>query len=67
MNYEDFIKEYPPELQLLDAIDALNQRSATAAESLDRLVSPTNNEKNVLPRHQKDPIQLLFSPDTQSL
>lgn len=45
MEYEEFIENYTEELQLLDALDKLSEFSTAAAETVDRLVSCSNNEK----------------------
>lgn len=45
MNYEEFIENYVPELQLLDAIDELKNYSFEAAETIDRLVSLSSSAK----------------------
>lgn len=55
MQYEEFLEHYVPELQLLDAIDALKNYSFEAAETIDRLVSPSNNAKNGVEPPQMDP------------
>lgn len=55
MQYEEFLEHYVPELQLLDAIDALKNYSFEAAETIDRLVSPSNNAKTVAEPHQTGP------------
>ena len=50
MRYEDFVENYSPELQLLDALNDIKNYSLDAAETLDRLVSHPNNEQSdVLP------------------
>lgn len=45
MDYEDFIENYPLELQLVDALDRLNSFSTVDAETVDHLVSCSSNEK----------------------
>ncbi len=46
MKYEEFLEGYVPELQLLDALDALKDYSLDAAVMLDHLVSRSNTEKS---------------------
>ena len=67
MNYEEFLENYTPELQLIDAIDMLTHFEPDAAEILDRWASETSNEKNVLELPQKDPTPQTFSQDIQLL
>ena len=67
MNYEEFLENYTPELQLIDAIDMLTHFEPDAAEILDRWASETSNEKNVLELPQKDPTPPTFSQDIQLL
>lgn len=55
MDYEDFIKNYPKELQLLDALDNIKRLSIKAAKTLDNQVSRTNTEKTDAGLPQKDP------------
>ncbi len=57
MKYEDFLKNYSPELQLLEALDLLSQYSEDAAASLDRLVSDSKDGKNVADSGHLDPTQ----------
>ena len=57
MEYEDFLKNYSPELQLLEALDSLSQYSEDAAASLDRLVSDPKDGKNVAGSGHLDPTQ----------
>ncbi len=45
MNYEEFLENYTPELQLIDAIDMLTHFEPDAAKILDQWASETNNEK----------------------
>jgi hypothetical protein len=55
MRYEDFVENYSPELQLLDALDDIKNYSLDAAATLDRMVShPSNERSGVLPP-QTDP------------
>jgi hypothetical protein len=50
MRYEDFVENYSPELQLLDALDDIKNYSLDAAATLDRMVShPSNERSGVLP------------------
>jgi len=65
MNYEEFLENYTPELQLIDAIDMLTHFHPDAAEILDRWASETNTEKNVLELPLKDPTPETFSQDIQ--
>tara|TARA_R100000458_G_scaffold58460_1_gene66554 strand:+ start:3138 stop:3428 length:291 start_codon:yes stop_codon:yes gene_type:complete len=67
MNYEEFLENYTPELQLIDAIDMLTHFEPDAAEILDRWASETSNEKNVLELDQTDPKPITFSQDIQLL
>lgn len=55
MRYEDFVENYSPELQLLDALDDIKNYSLSAAEMLDQMVSHSNSEQNDEPLPQKDP------------
>lgn len=49
MRYEDFVENYSPELQLLDALDAIKNYSLDAAQTLDKLVSqPSSGQSDVL-------------------
>ena len=45
MDYDELIKSYTPEMQLLDALDLIKDRPWEAAEILDQLVFDSNNEK----------------------
>jgi len=65
MDYEEFLRNYSPELQLMDALDALNHFCPDAAETIDRLVSRSNNEKTASESHQTDPDPQTSAPDTQ--
>lgn len=56
MEYEEFLKGYSPELQLLEALDSLSQYSMDAAESLDLLVSGAKAYKNAEECARQDPI-----------
>ena len=67
MNYEEFLENYTPELQLIDAIDMLTHFEPDAAEILDQWASETNTEKNVLELDQTDPKPTTFSQDIQLL
>ena len=67
MQYETFIENYTPELQLIDALDMLKHYEADAAEILDRWASESNNEKTDGSLPQKDPNQEVFSQDIQLL
>ena len=67
MQYETIIKNYSPELQLIDAIDMLKHYEPDAAEILDRWASESSNEKIDVESHQTDPNQLTFSQDIQLL
>ena len=65
MDYEEFLRNYSPELQLIDALDALTHFCPDAAETIDRLVSQTNNEKSVSEPLQTDQTPQTSAPDTQ--
>ena len=67
MQYETFIENYTPELQLIDALDMLKHYESDAAEILDRWASESSNEKSDVETHQKDPTQETFSQDIQLL
>ena len=67
MQYETLIKNYTPELQLIDALDMLKHYEPDAAEILDRWASESSNEKSDVETHQKDPTQETFSQDIQLL
>ena len=67
MNYEEFLKNYTPELQLIDAIDMLTHFEPDAAKILDQWASETNTEKNVLELDPTDPKPITFSQDIQLL
>ena len=67
MQYETFIENYTPELQLIDALDMLKHYESDAAEILDRWASESNNEKTDESIPQKDPNQEVFSQDIQLL
>ncbi len=56
LDYYEFLENYPEELQLLDALDALENYSISAAETLDRLVSPSTNGRSDAKPLQIDPI-----------
>ena len=66
-DYDEFIKNYTPELQLIDAIDMLVHFEPNAAEILDQWASQTNTEKNVLEMTPTDPKSITFSQDIQLL
>ena len=57
MKYEDFLKNYSPELQLLEALDLISQYSEDAAASLDQLVSGSIDDKNASGCGHLDPTQ----------
>ena len=64
MKYEDFVENYSPELQLMDALDAIKNFDLDAAEILDRWASQSSTEKSVSesPRRikiSKLPLQIL--------
>lgn len=66
MKYEDFLENYPFELQLIDALDQIKDLSPDAAETLNRWASRSTNEKNASKHYQMDP-NLEVSPlNTQS-
>ena len=67
MQYEDFLENYSFELQLLDALDQIKDLSPDAAETLDRWVSRSKDEKSVSPHDLMDPTSASSLPDTQSL
>lgn len=56
LDYYEFLENYPEELQLLDALDALENYSISAAETLDRLASPSTNERSDVKPLQIGPI-----------
>lgn len=66
MDYEEFLKNYSPELQLMDALDAISRFDLDAAEILDRWVSRSSNGKSgeELPHSDQNPPS--SAPDTQS-
>jgi hypothetical protein len=67
MDYSEFLENYSPELQLIDALDRLSSYSTVAAETVDRLVACSNNEKtSSLPHHLYQKEQSC-APDTQLL
>lgn len=57
MQYEDLIKNYTPELELLDALDYLKDQPWLASEILEHLASRSNIEKTFLKSFPKDPAQ----------
>jgi hypothetical protein len=57
MNYEEFLDNYTPELQLIDALDRVKEYCPIAAATIDRWVSQPNNEKTDEASLQKDPTQ----------
>ena len=67
MDYEEIIKHYTPEMQLMDALDYLRDRPWDAAEILDRLASHSSNEKISVEPPQKGPNSESFSQDIQLL
>ena len=67
MQYETFLENYTPELQLIDALDMLKHYEPDAAKILDRWASESNNEKTDASLPQKDPNQEVFSQDIQLL
>ena len=67
MQYETFIDNYTPELQLMDALDMLKHFEPKAAEILDQWASESNNEKTDASLPQKDPTPRVFSQDIQLL
>ena len=67
MQYETFLENYTPELQLIDALDMLKHYEPNAAEILDRWASESNNEKSDVELPQKDPNPEVFSQDIQLL
>lgn len=53
MDYEEFLENYVPELQLIEVLDKLSQFSKDAAWTIDRWVSDSIDERNdELPSHQ---------------
>jgi hypothetical protein len=66
MKYEEFLENYSPELQLMDALDAIKDFDFDAAEILDRWASQSSNEKTVSESPQTDPDLQTSAPDTQS-
>ena len=66
MKYEDFVENYSPELQLMDALDAIKNFDLDAAEILDRWASQSSTEKSVSESPQTDQDQQTSAPDTQS-
>ena len=67
MQYETFIENYTPELQLMDALDMLQHFEPKAAEILDQWASESNNEKTGEEPLQMGPTQPIFSQDIQLL
>tara|TARA_R100001082_G_C4281166_1_gene123969 strand:+ start:336 stop:620 length:285 start_codon:yes stop_codon:yes gene_type:complete len=67
MDYDEIMKHYSPEMQLMDALDYLRDRPWDAAEILDRWASHSNNEKISVEPPQKDPNSESFSQDIQLL
>jgi len=55
MDYEEFLRNYVPEIQLLEALDKLNQFSEDAAQTIDRLVSGAKDGKNIEESSHLDP------------
>ena len=55
MDYEEFLKNYVPELQLIEALDKLNQFSEDAARTIDQLVSGSKDEKSNEDSYHQDP------------
>ena len=56
MDYDELIKNYSPELQLMDALDFIKDRPWEAAEILDQLVFDSNTEKTDAVLLQKDQV-----------
>ena len=54
MDYDEFLKNYTPELKLLDALDYAKDRPWEAVEILNQLAFDSNNEKNAVKSDQKD-------------
>jgi len=67
MNYEELMKNYTSEMQLLDALDYIRDQPWLTAEILDQLASESNNEKIDAGPLQKDPSLPVFSQDIQLL
>ena len=65
MQYTTFLKNYTPELQLIDALDMLKHFEPDAAEILDRWASESSIEKTDEELPQTDPTSLTFSQDIQ--
>jgi hypothetical protein len=61
MEYEEFLKHYVPELQLLDALDGIKRFSPDAAEILDRWASHSSTEKS-----DEEPLQTDQNPGTSA-
>ena len=59
MQYETFIENYTPELQLVDALDMLKHFEPKAAEILDQWASESNNERTGEEPHQTGPLRQL--------
>ena len=57
MKYEDFLKNYSLELQLLDALDTLSRHSEDAEANLDQLASDSRDDKNASGCGHLDPTQ----------
>ena len=56
MEYEEFLANYTPELQLIEALDLLQRgRPAEAAQILERLGVGTTNGKNIEEMPHSDP------------
>ena len=56
MDYDEIIKNYSPELQLIDALDLIKDRPWEAAEILDQLVFDSNTEKTDEAPRRKDQV-----------
>jgi len=55
MDYEEFLKNYVPELQLIEALDKLNEFSEDAVQTINRLVSDAKDGKNTEESSPLDP------------
>ncbi len=67
MRYETLIKNYTPQLQLIDALEMLTHYEPDAAEILDRWASESSSEKSDVIPLPKGPTPITFSQDIQLL
>lgn len=58
MEYEEFLKNYTPELQLIEALDLLQKgRAVEAVQILENLDVGTKGERNSAETPHSDPIR----------